>query len=327
MKAPPPILPGDRLALGRLSHETRMRAETLGTAGREWIAALPETVKQLERLWNIRAGASLAGGSESLVTEVKLADGTNAILKIGLPGSADINAEATVYRLAAGRGYARMLAHEARHNALLLERLGMPLSRRCHSTEARIRAICRTFQDAWVPVGPECGLMTGAEKAHWLRRFIAEQWEVLGEPCSIMARDQALAYAEERASAFGPEESVLVHGDAHAENTLVAGDPGADADLRCKFIDPDGLVAEKACDLAPIMRDWSEELLGGNTEALARARCDLLAELTNVPACPIWQWGYMERVSTGLVMLGIGQREEGQRTLEVADRLVGMGTP
>lgn len=327
MKAKPPVLPGDRLKQGQLSRAAHMRAETLGVTGRAWVAALPETVKQLERLWSIKAGASLAGGSESLVAEATLPDGTNAILKIGLPGTADLNAEATVYRLAAGRGYAQMLAHDPNHNALLLERLGTPLSRRCHSTEARIRAICRTFQDAWVPVPPESGLMTGAEKADWLAKFITEQWDALDQPCSPKARNQALAYAEERAAAFRPEQSVFIHGDAHAENTLVAEDPGLDANLRCKFIDPDGLVAEKACDLAPIMRDWSEELLAGNTEALTRARCDLLAELTQVPTRPIWQWGFMERVSTGLVMLSIGQHHEAHQTLSVADRLTGVAPP
>ena len=317
-----------------------MRAEAMGEEGRAWVARLPDLVRELEQLWGIEAGASLAGGSESLVAEAtrregilpslacasalaSLPAGSGAVLKVGLPGSADLGAEATVYRLAAGRGYARLLAHSAEHNALLLERLGMPLSRRCHSTQARIRAICRTFLDAWVPIGSGHGLMTGAEKARWLEDFITEQWQTLGQPCSVKAKNQALDYAQERAAAFSPEEPVLIHGDAHAENTLITEDPGADAQFRCKFIDPDGLIAEKACDLAPIMRDWSEELLAGNTEALTRARCDLLSELTDVPTRPIWQWGYMERVSTGLVMLAIGQREEAAQTLAVADRLVG----
>ena len=300
-----------------------MRAESLGENGRAWVARLPHLVQELERLWGFAAGASLAGGSESLVAEASLADGTGAVLKVGLPGSADLNAEATVYRLAAGRGYAQLLAHDAARNALLLERLGLPLSRHCDSTEARIRAICRTLSSAWIAAKPGHGLMTGAEKARWLADFITEQWQTLGQPCSAKAKQLALAYAEERGAAFNPQESVLVHGDAHAENTLLAKDPGPDAPIRCKFIDPDGLIAEKACDLAPIMRDWSEELLAGDTEALTRARCDLLAELTDVPVRPIWQWGYMERVSTGLVMLAIGQRREGTQTLAVADRLVG----
>ena len=298
-----------------------MRAEAMGEDGKAWVARLPDLVKELERLWGVEAGASLAGGSESLVAEATLADGSGAVLKIGLPGSADLCAEATVYRLAAGRGYAQLLAHDAERNALLLERLGLPLSRRCETTEARIRAICRTFHDAWGTFGLGHGLTTGAEKARWLADFIAEQWQALGQPCSAKAKNLALDYAQERAAAFRPQESVLIHGDAHAENTLIAEDPGGDVQFRCKFIDPDGLIAEKACDLAPIMRDWSAELLAGNTEALARARCDLLAELTGVPTRPIWQWGYMERVATGLAGLAIGQREEAAQTLAVADRL------
>lgn len=294
----------------------------MGEPGQAWVAHLPALVNELEQLWGFRAGASLAGGSESLVAEATLADGTGAVVKVGLPGSADLNAEATVYRLAAGRGYAQLLAHDAERNALLLERLGVPLSRHCDSTEGRIRAICRTFQSAWVAARPGRGLMTGAEKARWLADFIATQWQALGQPCSAKAKNLALEWAEERAAAFSAQESVLVHGDAHAENTLIAEDRGH-GPIRCKFIDPDGLIAEKACDLAPIMRDWSEELLAGDTEALTRARCDLLAQLTDVPTRPIWQWGYMERVSTGLVMLAIGQRREAGRTLAVADRLVG----
>jgi len=304
-----------------------MRAESMGEPGLAWVARLPALVKELEERWGFRAGASLAGGSESLVAEATLTDGTAAVLKVGLPGSADLNAEATVYRLAAGRGYAQLLAHDAERNALLLERLGVPLSRHCHSTEARIRAICRTFQSAWIAVRPGHGLMTGAEKARWLADFIATEWQALGQPCSAKAKNLALEFAEERFAAYRPQESVLVHGDAHAENTLMAEELGTDAPTRCKFIDPDGLVAEKACDLAPIMRDWSEELLAGDTEALTRARCDLLAEITDVPTRPIWQWGYMERISTGLVMLAIGQREEARQTLAVADGLVRAAPP
>ena len=301
-----------------------MRAESMGETGRAWVARLPALVRELEQLWGVEAGRSLAGGSESLVAEATLADGTDAVLKVGLPGSADLNAEATVYRLAAGRGYAKLLAHDPERNALLLERLGVPLSRHCDSTESRIRAICRTFQTAWVEAGTGHGLMTGAEKAQWLADFITEQWRALGKPCSAQAKNLALEYTEERAAAFRPQESVLVHGDAHAENTLTAEGSSQDMPIRCKFIDPDGLIAEKACDLAPIMRDWSEELLAGDTAALTRGRCDLLAELTDVPTRPIWQWGYMERVSTGLVMLAIGQHTEASQTLAVADRLVGV---
>ena len=90
----------------------------------------------------------------------------------------------------------------------------------------------------------------------------------------------------------------------------------------CKFVDPDGLFAEKACDLAVPMRDWSSELLKGDTCSLARERCELLAELSGVESRAIWQWGFIERVSTGLHMLQIGLKTEGAESLVVADHLL-----
>ena len=103
--------------------------------------------------------------------------------------------------------------------------------------------------------------------------------------------------------------------------------PPLGGDVRCKFVDPDGLFAERACDLAVPMREWSDELLAGNTGRLALARCELLASLTGVDPEPIWQWGYVERVSTGLTMLDIGMREEGRESLAVADRRRGLSIP
>ena len=63
--------------------------------------------------------------------------------------------EATVYRLAEGRGYAELFAHDAASNALLLERLGAPLRDACDATDTQIAALCRTLQTAWVPLGDD----------------------------------------------------------------------------------------------------------------------------------------------------------------------------
>ena len=48
------------------------------------------------------------------------------------------------------------------------------------------------------------------------------------------------------------------------------------------------------------MRELNAELLAGNTRRLALERADLLARLTGVDAVKIWEWGFVERVSTGL---------------------------
>ena len=96
---------------------------------------------------------------------------------------------------------------------------------------------------------------------------------------------------------------------------LLDGTPGY------KFVDPDGLFAEPAYDLGILMRGWNEELLAGDTLALGRARCAMLAELTGVDGEAIWQWGFIERVSTGLLLTQLGL-PDARDTLAIAERWV-----
>ncbi len=90
------------------------------------------------------------------------------------------------------------------------------------------------------------------------------------------------------------------------------------AGARFKFIDPDGLFAERAYDLAIPMREWSSELLEGDPARLRRERSGLLAHLTGVDTQAIWEWGFVERVSTGLLCMQVGAEHVGRQMLEVA---------
>jgi streptomycin 6-kinase len=126
--------------------------------------------------------------------------------------------------------------------------------------------------------------------------------------------EQALSLAATRGAAFDPDGAVLVHGDAHAANTLRA--PGG---AGFKLVDPDGLFAERAYDLAVPMREWSRELLAGDPVRLGRARCAELARLGGVDPRPVWEWGFVERVSTGLLALQVGREQLGREMLAVAE--------
>lgn len=297
-----------------------MRAKTHGAVGSNWVEQLDSAVAALEAKWAFEAGEVFSGGSESLVVMARFGHGREAILKVGLPNSADLANEAHVYGLAAGRGYANVIAYDAKYNAMLLERLGKPLAAYNLPVRKQIEILCETLHEAWQPLLEPSGLMTGAEKAHWLAAYISDLWPKFETTCTKRARDLAIAYAHEQAAAFDPTRCVLVHGDAHAYNTLAVNDDLTPS--RYKLIDPDGLFAEPAVDLAVLMRGWSAELLVGNTLALGQARCQLLADLTGVEPEAIWQWGFIERVSTGLTLLNIGMEEEGREMLMVADMFI-----
>lgn len=103
---------------------------------------------------------------------------------------------------------------------------------------------------------------------------------------------------------------MLVHGDVHEWNTLEAHDG-------FKLIDPDGLLAEAEYDLGVIMREDPLDLLEGDLHERARR----LAALTGLDAGAIWEWGVVERVSTGLLCTRIGLQPVGRQMLAVADRI------
>ena len=287
----------------------------LRDGGDRWLRSLPQLVSELEADWAIVVGAALSGGSESVVLAATTAEGVAAIVKLELPGAESFAARTRVLDAADGVGYARLLRSDEVRRVLLLERLGPPLSESGLPIAAQIEILCRMLQDAWqvqIPVALE----TGAAKARRLAAFIETTWEELGRPCSERAVEQALRFAGSRASAFDPQDSVVVHGDAHAANALRAAH-------EYKFVDLESFFAERAYDLGISMRDWSDALLAGDTLQLGRERCALLARLAGVASEPIWEWGFLERVSTGLLGLQVGAEWIGVPTLAVADLWAG----
>jgi streptomycin 6-kinase len=284
-------------------------------AGAAWLEALPSLLGQFEAKWNIKVGRLFPNATEAFVSEAITADGQSVALKIPIVGVAKADRERNLLQAAGGRGYARLLRHDAKSGAMLLERLGPQLATLGFPIEDQIRTICRTLQSAWAaPLPPGARYPTGAEKASEMLSYISTAWERLGRPCSERIVEVALRFAEARRGAFDPADSVLGHGDAHAWNTL--RDPTTN---RYKFVDPDGLFIERAHDLSISMREWSAELLADEPVPLARKRCVLLSRLTGVPENAIWQWAFIERLVNGLRYLEVGPEENAAEFLAVVE--------
>jgi streptomycin 6-kinase len=108
--------------------------------------------------------------------------------------------------------------------------------------------------------------------------------------------DRAVEFTHEREANFDIHTAVLVNGDAHLHNVLEAADGGF------RMVDPEGLISEPAHDLGIPLRAYCDELLAGNCRELAVRWCGILADRTGVDPEAIWQWAFIERVSTGLYM-------------------------
>jgi streptomycin 6-kinase len=173
----------------------------------------------------------------------------------------------------------------------------------------RLDLLCDAAARLWRPA-PDAGLPTGAEKGRWLIGRITELWEELDHPCTERAVDHAVRCAERRVAAHDDDLAVLVHGDVHQWNALQAG-------TGFRLVDPDGLLAAPEYDLGILMREDPVELLAGDPYDRAR----YLAARTDLDATAIWEWGVVERVSTGLLSAQIGLQPVGGEMLAVADRI------
>ncbi len=297
------------------------KCRELGDEGREWLVGLDNLIEELQRDWQITVGSSLVGGSEGYVAEAETKDGSEAVLKIVMPemaGNASFINEVSVLRAADGSGYAQLLADDIERRAMLMERLGGSLRDMGMKPMEQMGIICSTLKQAWLHLPPESLVRSGAGVADSYAEFITTLWEELNGPCSRSALDLALDFARSRKVAFDPKIAVLAHGDAHSGNTLLDRRASSETELKFKFVDPDGLAAEPAYDLGVLMREWIEEIveepIPGGLERRTR-----LARLTGVDGQAIWEWGFIQCMSTGLFLVQLGQKQLGAQMLSVAD--------
>lgn len=304
------------------------RARSVGAQA--WLQALPELVNELFEAWGLRSsGPSYDGGTEAVVVPVEADQFGPAVLKLLVPREIGLAADAAVHEItvlerAGGNGLATLFRSDQRRGAMLIERLGPSLFDLSQvgpglTLKQRHRIQCRVAARVWQPVPAAVVLPTGAEKATWLIDYITAAWDQLGQPCSTQAIDHAMACAQRRLDAHNADTATLVHGDVNDWNVLRTLDRSD-----YKLIDPDGLVAEPEYDLGVIMREDPLELLA-EVEPMNRAHrlAEWAQEHTALPIDPVkvWEWGVVERVSTGLMATEINLQPIGRQMLATADKL------
>jgi len=289
----------------------------MGEIGATWLRELDATVSRVAADWELQVGRVLDGGSGALVAEVDMPGGVAAILKIAVPDPDLSTVEADVLRAAEGRGYARLYQYNRAERAMVLERLGPPMWQQHLPQDQQLTLYCAALQEAWKVTFDPQGLIDGAGKAAWLEDFIPRTWESLERPCNERTVTLALDFAARRRTAFDPARAVICHGDAHTGNLLAPLESGG----TYKFIDPEVGFIEPEYDLGCWHRGWRparqhEPEIG----RLAREAAGQLAALTGTDSQAIWEWGFIERVSSGLLLKQLGH-EEGELYLSIADQI------
>ncbi|GAB3914952.1 kinase [Microlunatus endophyticus] len=296
----------------------RIRAVSQGQGA--WLTGLDDQLRRLCANWGLTPGQVLDGGTASLVLGVTCADGAPAVLKLVIPGI-DFHDQLRLLELADGRGYVRVLGVDQETNGYLLESLGGSLADADLPPQEQIRAVCDLLRVAW-EVPATSYLDQSWNNAEELARLITKLWNRHNRPCPERVVDQALGYAARRA-AMPRGEWVVVHGDPHPGNVLRSPDAREGSVGGYVFVDPTGFLADPAYDVGILMRDWSDQLLASDDpRGWQQHHCALAAGYSGLDCDTIAEWAYIERVSSGLFVLDVGDPDHGRRFLQTAELLI-----
>jgi streptomycin 6-kinase len=276
-------------SLGRLAATV---GALYGDFGVRWLERLPTTVAECEQRWLLTALPPFDDLTYNYIAPVVLGDGSQAILKIGVPGeerNPELASELEALRRFDGRGCVRLLADAPELGAFLLEQAlpGTTLAAVADDVAAT-RIAARVMKGLWRPVEP---LHPFPTISRWGRGFARMRARFGGSsgplPRQLTARAESL-FSELLASM---EEPVLLHGDLHHWNILRSErEPWL-------AIDPKGVVGEPAYEVGALLRNMVEPLLADpDPVRVTRRRLDVLSEELDIDRERLGGWGLAQAV-------------------------------
>ncbi len=262
--------------------------ELAGEEGREWLERLPTILAACEERWGVRIGEPVGNLSFNYVAPAVRADGSEAMVKVGLTDEFPSQPEAL--RHFGGQGMVQLLAYDEQDAAMLMERLRPGTSLRAvENDEQAISAATEVMRRIWRPLPTEhYPFPTVTDWGKGFARLRALYNGGTGPfPPAIFDRAEKM-YAELCASMAEP---VLLHGDLHQDNILAAErEPWL-------AVDPKGVIGEPVYETGSILRNfWPDILSVGNPKALMARRIDQLAAELGFERARIYDWAFAQAV-------------------------------
>ena len=279
-----------------------------GSAGRAWLESLPDLLGSVTRAWQLDVEAPYEL-SFNWVAPVRRADGSAAVLKLGVPSSAHLSDEAEALRCFGGLGAVRLLERDADRGATLLEHAAPGTMLRdlvpAYDDEATA-VVVDLMRRLHVPAPDDARL---PEVSVHRESFVAHLRDV---PCGtppVPMVEQALTLFDELCASS--TERVVVHGDLHHDNVLRAErEPWL-------AIDPHGAVGDPGIEIAPVLYNPDPWRRDDDLLALVPARLRRLADGLGMSYERAAAWGYV-----GCVLSEVWNAENGEssggRALDVA---------
>lgn len=262
--------------------------DTFGDAGRAWLAALPDILVECERRWALTVQAPFPDLSYNFVAPALREDGTDAVLKLGVP-TPELSTEIAALRLYDGRGAVRLWEADESLGALFLERLrpGTQLYRLENDGQATVVA-AEVMQLLWRKPPPDHAFPSVETWAQGLARL---RTRFDGGTGPLPEHLVTLAETLFRDLLASMDEAVVLHGDLHHYNILQSERQPWSA------IDPKGVIGEPAYEVGALLRNPFPHLLTWpDLDRILARRVALLSEVLGFDEERIVGWGVAQAV-------------------------------
>jgi streptomycin 6-kinase len=207
-----------------------------------WLAHLPNLLAETARRWDLRLGDPFLL-SYNYVCAATRADGTQAVLKVGVPND-ELTSEINTLDMYAGKGACRLYECDPANGLLLLERLfpGTMLVELADDDEATHIA-ARVMKQTHRPVPQAQGFLSlraWFDELKGLRRLFNSGSGPFPEKSLALAEGLIRELFEEN------RPQVLLHGDFHHYNIL-------NSERGWLVIDPKGVIGAPEYDVCPYL--------------------------------------------------------------------------
>ena len=223
-----------------------------------WLERLPDTIRTIERRWSLSVQAPYEEeASASWVAPATLANGTSAVLKLGMP---HMEAEHELQGLQYwdGNPTVRLLEADVRLNAMLLERCEPGTSLRTLSEPEQDVVIAELLRGLWGnPASPHPFRRLTTMLQHWSEELLAEaeRWPDAGRIRSGLDLFEQLPRTA--------RVEVLLATDLHAGNVLRAQrEPWLVIDPKPFLGDPAYDATQHLLNCAARLRSAPDETIG-----------------------------------------------------------------
>jgi streptomycin 6-kinase len=249
--------------------------EVWGETGRRWLTALPGLIDELTGAWELTI-VRPHPMTYHWVAAVTRADGTPAVLKIGVPDG-HLADEAEALRIFDGQGAVRLLAEDAGRGALLMESAqpGTPVADLVPADDVAATAALITTGRRLHRVPP-----AGCTLPH-LRSF-REHFARAGGPIPRAMLERAAGLLDDLS-----EIDRVLHGDLHHGNVLRHGTGDWLA------IDPSPLIGDPGYDCGAMLYNPDPDRRDPQLLRLVPARVEQLADGFGLPVERVRAWGFV----------------------------------